>query len=84
MIAAGTTDAFDNSDNFWLVKTDSSGNVTGGQCTAQANGTNTTEQPGPLTAAPSSFPNVTPSSNNPSAAVTDTLATTSLVTQAVC
>ena len=82
MIAAGTTDAFDHSDNFWLVKTDASGNVAGGQCTAQGNGTNTTEQTGPLTAATSSFPNVTLS--NTSAATPDTSANTSLVTQAVC
>ena len=81
-IAAGTTGIFDNSDNVWLVKTDASGNVAGGQCTAQANGA-TTEQPGPLTAVTSSFPSVMPS-NNPPAATADTPATTRLITQTVC
>ena len=82
LIAAGTTDAFDHSDNFWLVKTDASGNVAGGQCTAQGSSTNTTEQTGPLTAATSSFPVVTPSSS--ATDVSDTPVNTSLTTQAVC
>jgi hypothetical protein len=82
LIAAGTTDAFDHSDNFWLVKTDASGNVAGGQCTAQANSTNTTEETGPLTPATSSFPVVTPSSS--ATDVSDTPANISLTTQTVC
>ena len=78
-IAIGTTGVFANSDNAWLVKTDASGNVAG--CNDQGNGS-TTEQSGPLTEATSSFPVVTPSSSATDAS--DTPATTSLVTMAVC
>jgi hypothetical protein len=80
MIAAGTTDAFDFSDNFWLVKTDASGNVAG--CNDQANGT-TTAETSPLTEATSSFPNVT-LPNNTAVAATDPGVTANLVTMSVC
>ena len=81
-IAAGTTDAFAHSDNFWLVKTDSNGNVAAGGCTGQRAGT-TIEQPAALTATTTSFPSVTPP-NNPPAATADPPSTTNLVTESVC
>jgi hypothetical protein len=81
-IAAGTNGDFADADNFWLVKTDSSGNVAGGSCTDQHAGT-TTEQAGGVTAKATSFPAVTPPVN-PFAATTDTVSTANLVTQSVC
>jgi hypothetical protein len=58
-IAAGTTSDFADADNFWLVKTDSNGNVTGGTCKDQHAGT-TTEQAGGVIATTTTFPIVTP------------------------
>jgi hypothetical protein len=81
-VAAGTTGDFADADNFWLVKTDSNGNVASGSCKDQYAGT-TTEQAGGLTATTTSFPIVTPPSNPP-AATTDNPGTTSLVTESVC
>jgi hypothetical protein len=81
-IAAGTNGDFADADNFWLVKTDSSGNVAGGSCKDQYSGT-TTEQTGGVTATTTSFPAVTPPSNPP-AATADTVSTANLVTESVC
>jgi hypothetical protein len=81
-IAVGVTGDFADADNFWLVKTDSNGNVPNGSCKDQHGGT-TTEQAGGLTATTTSFPAMPPPSNPP-AATTDAPGTTTLVTEPVC
>ena len=81
-IAAGVTGDFADADNFWLVKTDSNGNVANGSCKDQHGGT-TIEQAGGLTATTTSFPTMTPPSNPP-AATTDAPGTTTLVAEPVC